>query len=96
MTSITEVKPVEEIKAPLQVMGFIVDKIKRNVPRKWTFIPKADITVQELCILLPFLFTSGKPGIFSSDFEYLEKHNVLRHLIIEDALEILNPKFKKL
>lgn len=93
MTIINEETPTDEIKAPLKVMGFIVDEIKRNVPRKWTFLPKEDITITELCILLPFLFTSGKPGIFSTDLEYLEQQNVLRHLVIEDALEILNPKF---
>jgi len=81
-------------KVPLKVMGFIVDRIKRPVPRKWTFVPKEDITTYELCILLPFLFTSGKPGIYSSDLEYLEKHNVLRHLVIEDAMELLNSNTK--
>jgi len=84
----------EPIKVPLKVMGFIVEKIKRPVPRKWTFKPEEDITVQELCLLLPFLFTSGKPGIYSSDLEYLETQNILRHLLIEDALEVLDPKFK--
>ena len=83
-------KDVEE-KVPLKLLGFIIDKIKRPVPRKWTFIPKEDITVYELCLVLPFLFTSGRPGIMSSDLEYLEKHNLLRHFIIEDALEVLPP-----
>lgn len=78
-------------KVPLKVMGFIVDKIKRPVPRKWTFIPEEDITVYEFCLLLPFLFTSGKPGIYSSDLAYLEENNLLRHLLIEDALELLPP-----
>ena len=80
-----------EKKVPLKLLGFIIDKIKRPAPRKWTFVPKGDITVYELSLVLPFLFTSGRPGIMSSDLEYLEKHNLLRHFIIENALEVLPP-----
>ncbi len=79
---------VEE-KVPLKLLGFIIDKVKRPVPRKWTFIPKEDITVYELSLLLPFVLTSGRPGIMSTDLAYLEKHNLLRHFIIENALEVL-------
>lgn len=82
-------KKQEEKQPPLQLLGFIVDKIRRPIPRKWTFIPKEDITTYELCLLLPFLFTSGRPGIYSKDLEYLEEYNLLRHLLIEDAPEVL-------
>lgn len=82
-------KEKEEKQPPLRLLGFIVDKIKRPVPRKWTFMPEEDITTYELCLLLPFLFTSGRPGIYSKDLEYFEEHNLLRHLLIEDASEVL-------
>jgi len=80
-----------KLKTPFKLLGFIIDKIKRPTPRKWTFVPKEDITAYELSLLLPFLFTSGRPGIMSSDMEYLKENNLLRHLIIEDAIELLPP-----
>lgn len=69
--------------------GAILKDNSKEVAKKWTFSPADDITVKELSLLLPFLLTSGRPGLILSDLEYFENNNLLRHFVIEDVSNIL-------
>jgi hypothetical protein len=73
----------------LRCSGTILKDNSKEIVKKWTFVPTDDITVKELSLLLPFLLTSGRPGLILSDLEYFENTNLLRHFIIEDVSNIL-------
>lgn len=81
-------------KPPIAFMGLINDRIKRAVPRKWTFAPQIDITTYELAQIQPFLGFANTMAMNSRDLEYLEHYNLLRHFLIEDAPEVLTASNK--
>ena len=105
MTSAEEIKKTDEElkeiakkfeKPPVVYRGLINDHITRPIPRKWTFHPQKDITAYEYALLAPFLGFANTMNMRSSDLEYMEHHNVLRHFLIEDAPEAIRAVSSKL